>query len=64
MPILLRVPRLSAKKKCCKDTPRCSACPVVLKRITDAGYGERLSKRKYRVKKRTPSAVLSAARAR
>lgn len=64
MPILARVPRLSAKKKCCKDKPRCSKCPVVLKRITDAGYGERLSKREYRVSKKTPSAVLSAARAR
>ncbi len=64
MPILPRVPRLTAKKKCCKDKPRCTKCPVVLKRIADAGYGERLSKREYRVSKKTPSAVRSAARAR
>lgn len=22
------------KKKCCRDTPRCSSCPVVLLRVT------------------------------
>lgn len=31
-----------AKKKCCKDKPRCKTCPVVLKRLSDAGFATRL----------------------
>ena len=38
---------IKAKDKCCKDRPRCKRCPVVLKRLTDAGLGERLDKRTY-----------------
>ena len=64
MPILPRVPRLNAKKKCCKDKPRCTKCPVVLKRLADAGFGDRLSKREYKISKKTPKQVLAAARAR
>lgn len=64
MPILGGVPRVTAKKKCCKDKPRCTKCPVVLKRLDDAGYGERLSKREYRVRKKVPAAARAAARAR
>ncbi|UZJ23987.1 hypothetical protein RHODO2019_12435 [Rhodococcus antarcticus] len=37
-----------AKKKCCRDTPRCSSCPVVLLRVAklkDAGVsGKKLKK--------------------
>ena len=30
-----------AKKKCCKDKPRCAQCPVVLMRLEKMGYAER-----------------------
>lgn len=53
-----------AKKKCCKDTPRCRKCPVVLKRLTDAGYAERESRRGFEVAKKIPKKVLVAARTR
>ena len=29
-----------AKKKCCKDKPRCAMCPVVLMRLEKMGYAE------------------------
>ena len=38
---------LTAKRKCCKDKPRCKACPVVLKRMADAGFAERRDLRTY-----------------
>jgi len=41
------MPRVKAKKKCCKDKPRCKRCPVVLKRLEKAGYATRLSKTEY-----------------
>jgi len=50
-----------AKKKCCKDTPRCRKCPVVLKRLTDAGYAERESRRDFEVAKKIPKKVLAVA---
>jgi DNA-binding transcriptional regulator PaaX len=37
------------KKACCKDKPRCKRCPVVLKRLADAGLAERVGKRSYRL---------------
>lgn len=39
--------RVKAKKKCCKDTPRCKRCPVVLKKLERAGHAERVGKREY-----------------
>lgn len=61
----LRVPVVTAKKKCCKDKPRCKKCPVVLNRLEKAGHAERLSRRDYRVsKKKLPSKVMDAARQR
>ena len=31
---------VKAKKKCCKDGPRCKKCPVVLKKLEKAGYAQ------------------------
>ncbi len=56
--------KLTAKKKCCKDKPRCKSCPVVLKRLADAGHLVRLDLRKYEKVSKPPKAVLAAARAR
>ena len=48
------MPSMTAKKKCCKDKPRCKKCPVVLKRLADAGCAERLDLRHYIVDKKLP----------
>ena len=58
------MPTVVAKKKCCKDRPRCSKCPVTLKRLADAGYAERESRREYDVAKKIPKPVKAAARTR
>lgn len=55
--------RVKAKKTCCRDLPRCKACPVVLKRLAAAGYAERESKRRYDVPVKPPKKALAAARA-
>ncbi len=53
---------MTAKKKCCKDKPRCKKCPVVLKRLADAGCAERLDRVHYMVDKKVPKKVLKEAR--
>jgi hypothetical protein len=37
--------QIRAKRKCCKSNPRCKRCPVVMKRLSNDGYAERLDKR-------------------
>ncbi len=56
--------RVRAKKKCCDSKPRCTKCPVVLKRLAKEGYAEREDKRAYAVEKGVPKSVLAAARRR
>jgi hypothetical protein len=58
------VPTVVAKKKCCKDTPRCGKCPVTLKRLCDAGYAERESRREFDVAKKIPKKAKVDARTR
>ncbi|WP_157630528.1 hypothetical protein [Kribbella catacumbae] len=58
------MPSMTAKKKCCKDKPRCKKCPVVLKRLADAGCAERLDLRHYVVDKKLPKKLLKKLRAR
>ena len=58
------MPEKTAKKKCCKDKPRCKKCPVVLKRLADAGCAERLDRTHYKVDKKIPKKVLKEARSR
>lgn len=58
------MPIHAAKKKCCKDKPRCKKCPVVLKRLADEGCAERLDRRHYKVDKVVPKPILKQARAR
>ncbi len=55
---------LKAKKRCCKDKPRCKRCPVVLKRLEKAGLVERISKREVVVVDVIGKAQMKAARAR
>jgi hypothetical protein len=56
--------KVTAKKKCCKDKPRCSTCPVVLKRLSDQGFAERINLRKYKMTGKPKKADLAAARTR
>jgi hypothetical protein len=56
--------KVKAKKKCCRDKPRCQSCPVVLKRLADAGFADRLDLRKYKITAKPKKSVLAAARAR
>jgi hypothetical protein len=56
---------IKAKKKCCKDKPRCKSCPVTLKRLSDGGHLVRLDLRRYEtVGGKVPKADLAAARTR
>jgi hypothetical protein len=54
---------VKSKAKCCKDDPRCKKCPVVLKRLADAGYAER-DGRRFTFVEDVPKKQLKAARAR
>ena len=56
--------KVTAKKKCCRDKPRCKSCPVVLKRLSDAGHLVRVDLRKYKVVSKPNKSELAAARAR
>ena len=40
---------MKAKKQCCGSSPRCKRCPVVLRRLTKAGFAERRSRKLYLV---------------
>jgi hypothetical protein len=55
-----------AKKKCCKDKPRCAECPVVLMRLEKMGYAERDADkpRRYTVDKSVPKKAMLIARQR
>jgi len=55
---------ITAKKKCCKDKPRCKKCPVVLKRLETMGYAERTGKRSYVLVDVVPKSVLKQVRTR
>lgn len=56
--------RIKAKKRCCKDKPRCKKCPVVCKRMVVAGLAERVSKREVVLVDVVGKAQLRALRAR
>jgi len=53
---------VTAKKSCCKDKPRCKRCPVVLKRLADAGLAERVAKRHYVISPDATKRDIKAAR--
>ena len=56
---------MTAKKKCCKDKPRCTKCPVVLMRLEKLGYAEQgKDKRAYKLEKNIPEKVMLVARQR
>jgi hypothetical protein len=55
--------RVKAKKRCCKDRPRCKRCPVVCKRLEKQGLAERVDLRVYRISGNLKKKQLKAARA-
>jgi hypothetical protein len=55
---------ITAKKKCCKDKPRCKKCPVTLKRLETMGLAQRTGKRTYVLIDVVGKADLKKARAR
>lgn len=56
------MPEVKAKKRCCKSGPRCTRCPVVLRRLENAGLAEHVKGRRYHVSKKAKGARLKAAR--
>ena len=56
--------RVKVKRSCCKSGPRCKRCPVVLKRLSDDGYAERVGKRDYLIVIQVPKPAMKRARAR
>lgn len=56
--------KITAKKKCCKDKPRCKKCPVTLSRLTKLGFGEQIDKRRYAIASSVPKKTMAVARAR
>ncbi|HWH43422.1 MAG TPA: hypothetical protein VNT32_01695 [Thermoleophilaceae bacterium] len=54
---------IRSKKKCCKDRPRCKRCPVVIKRLENAGVATRVDRRTWRLDQKPSKKALRAARA-
>jgi hypothetical protein len=50
------------KKQCCKSHPRCKKCPVVCKRLVQAGLAERGPKGSVVLRSKVPKKALKAAR--
>jgi hypothetical protein len=50
------------KKRCCKSRPRCKKCPVVCKRLMDAGLAERRPNGSFVINIKVPKKALKAAR--
>jgi hypothetical protein len=55
---------VKTKKRCCKDSPRCKKCPVVLKRLEAMDLAERIDRRRYELDPDLRKKDLKAARRR
>jgi hypothetical protein len=55
---------VKAKRKCCKEDPRCKRCPVVLERLHAEGLAKRKSGGRYRLSPELRKKRLKAVRAR
>jgi hypothetical protein len=55
--------RVTPKKKCCRDKPRCKRCPVVCKKLMKQGLAERLEDGRYLLSVDLSKKQLKAARA-
>lgn len=54
---------MRTKGSCCKDRRRCKRCPVVWKRLEQAGHAERAGKREFHPVGKVPKKAMAAARA-
>lgn len=52
------------KHKCCKSTKRCTRCPILLKKLSKAGWAEQVEgrRREYVILPETPKSVVKALR--
>lgn len=57
-----RMRSVKAKKKCCQNTPRCKSCPIVLRRLANAGLAAREGKRIFTFDGKIPKKALKKAR--
>jgi hypothetical protein len=53
---------IKPKKKCCKSRPRCKKCPVVCKRLSNAGLADKLPNGSYVLHVDVSKKALKAAR--
>jgi hypothetical protein len=58
------VPKVTVKKKCCRDKSLCAKCPLALMHLAKMGYAEKCGKSCYKVAAKVPKKVLLIARAR
>jgi hypothetical protein len=58
------VPKVTAKKKCCRDKSLCAKCPLVLMRLVKMGYAEKEDRTHFKVSAKVPRKALLVARAR
>jgi len=58
------VPKVTTKKKCCRDKSLCAKCPLVLMRLVKMGYAEKDDRTHYKVSAKVPKKALLLARAR
>lgn len=58
------MPKVTTKKKCCKDKTRCDRCPLVLMRLVKMGYAEKVGRSGYKVSASVPKKARHLARTR
>lgn len=58
------MPKVTAKKKCCRDKSLCAKCPLVLMRLVKMGYAEKEDRTHFKVSAKVPRKALLVARAR
>lgn len=58
------MPKVTAKKKCCRDKSLCAKCPLALMHLVKMGYAQKRGGTCYKVSAKIPKKVLLVARAR
>jgi hypothetical protein len=58
------VPKITAKKKCCRDKSLCAKCPLTLMHLVKMGYAQKCGGTCFKVSGKVPKKVLLVARSR
>jgi len=58
------VPKVTAKKKCCRDKSLCAKCPLALMHLVKMGYAQKCGGSCFKVSAKVPKKALLVARAR